>query len=142
MIKKHGSAKWTGGLKEGKGHVSTQTGVLSDQPYGFNTRFEGGNGTNPEELIGAAHAACFAMALSMGLEGEGLTAEKIHAKSTVSLEEVDGGFAITKVHVVVTASIPGADASTFQEIAEATKQGCPVSKVLTGAEITMEASLV
>ncbi|WP_150122423.1 OsmC family peroxiredoxin, partial [Sulfitobacter sp. HI0129] len=90
-IKKHGSAKWTGNLKEGKGHVSTQTGVLNDQPYGFQTRFEGKSGTNPEELIGAAHASCFSMALSMILEGEDLVADSIETKATVHLEQKDGG---------------------------------------------------
>ncbi len=115
--------------------------MLSDQPYGFNTRFEGAKGTNPEELIGAAHAACFAMAMSLGLGEAGFTADNIDAKSTVSLEEKDGGFAITKIHLDVTATIPDIDDAKFQEIAEATKQGCPVSKVLTGAEITMDARL-
>ncbi len=140
MIKKSGSAKWSGGLKDGKGHVSTQTGVLSDQPYGFNTRFEGGQGTNPEELIGAAHAACYSMALSMILGQHDLTADSIETKATVSLEEVDGGFAITRVHLDVTASIPGADAAKFEEAANAAKEGCPVSKLMT-AEITMDAKL-
>ncbi len=142
MIRKSGSATWTGALKDGKGTVSTQTNALAAQPYGFNTRFEGKPGTNPEELIGAAHAACYAMAMSMGLGEAGHTADKIDAKSTVSLEEKDGGFAITKLHLDVSASIPGIDDAAFQEIAEATKKGCPVSKVLTGAEITMDARLV
>lgn len=141
MIRKYGTANWKGGLKDGKGQVSTETGVLSDQPYGFNTRFEGEKGTNPEELIGAAHASCFAMALSLNLGEADLTADNIDAKSTVSLEEVEGGFAITKVHVEVTASVPGASEEQFQKAAEATKGGCPVSKVLTGAEITMDAKL-
>ncbi|WP_226780567.1 OsmC family protein [Oceaniglobus trochenteri] len=140
MIKKSGSAKWSGGLKDGKGHVSTQTGVLSDQPYGFNTRFEGGKGTNPEELIGAAHASCYSMALSMILGQHDLTADEIATKATVSLEEVDGGFAITKIHLDVTAKIPGADEAKFMEAANAAKEGCPVSKVLN-AEITMDAKL-
>ncbi|SMY07810.1 OsmC family protein [Flavimaricola marinus] len=142
MIRKHGTAHWSGSIKEGGGEVSTQTDVLKSAPYGFNARFEGGPGTNPEELIGAAHAACFAMAMSLGLGNEGLTADDIDAKSTVSLEEVDGGFAITKIHLDVTAKVPGATPEKFAEVAEATKKGCPVSKVLTGAEITMDAKLV
>lgn len=141
MIKKSGSAKWQGDLKNGKGHVSTQTGVLSDQPYGFNTRFEGKPGTNPEELIGAAHASCFSMALSMILGDHDLTADSIETKATVSLEEKDGGFAITTIHLDVTASIPGASEDAFAEAAKAAKENCPVSKVLAGAEITMTATL-
>ncbi|WP_102108163.1 OsmC family protein [Oceaniglobus roseus] len=140
MIKKSGSAKWSGGLKDGKGHVSTETGVLSDQPYGFNTRFEGAKGTNPEELLGAAHASCYSMALSMILGQHDLTADEIATKATVSLEEKDGGFAITKVHLDVTAKIPGASEEKFMEAATAAKEGCPVSK-LFNAEITMDAKL-
>lgn len=142
MIKKHGSAKWSGGLKDGKGQVSTETGVLSDQPYGFNTRFEGAKGTNPEELIGAAHAACYAMAMSTGFEENGSKATNIEVKSTVSLEPDDDGFSITRIHLDVTASGPDIDEATFQKIAQETKDGCPVSKVLKGAEITMSAKLV
>ncbi|SFP69912.1 OsmC family protein [Tranquillimonas alkanivorans] len=140
MIKKHGSARWSGGLKDGKGHVSTQTGVLSDQPYGFNTRFEGEPGTNPEELIGAAHASCYSMALSMILEQHDLKADEISTKATVSLEQQGEGFAITKVHLDVTAKVPGADENAFLTAANAAKEGCPVSKLLT-AEITMDAKL-
>lgn len=140
MIEKSGSAKWSGGLKDGTGHVSTETGVLSDQPYGFATRFEGAKGTNPEELIGAAHAACYSMALSMILGQHDLTADEIATTAKVSLEQVDGGFAITKVHLDVTAKIPGADEAKFTEAANAAKAGCPVSKLLT-AEITMDAKL-
>lgn len=142
MIKKHGSAKWSGGLKDGKGQVSTETGVLSEQPYGFNTRFEGVKGTNPEELIGAAHAACYAMAMSIGFEDNGSKATSIDVKSTVSLEPDGDGFSITKIHLDVKASAPDIDAATFQKIAEDTKVGCPVSKLLKAAEITMEAKLV
>lgn len=141
MIKKSGSAKWSGGLKDGKGHVSTESGVLSDQPYGFNTRFEGSKGTNPEELIGAAHAACFSMAFSLILGNHDLVADEIATKATVALEEKDGGFAITKVHLDVTAKIPGASQEKFMEVANAAKSGCPVSKLMT-AEITMDAKLV
>ncbi|EYD71312.1 OsmC family protein [Limimaricola hongkongensis] len=141
MINKHGTAKWSGGLKTGQGHVSTETGVLSDQPYGFNTRFEGKPGTNPEELIGAAHASCYAMALSLNLGEDELTADDIQVKSTVSLEEQDDGFAITKVHLDVTAKVAGASEEQFRKAAEATKTGCPVSKLLN-AEVTMDAKLV
>lgn len=140
-IKKSGSAKWTGTLKEGKGHVSTQTGVLSDQPYGFNTRFEGAKGTNPEELIGAAHASCFSMALSMVLGGHDLTADSIETTATVFLEEKDGGFHIPRVHLDVTAKIPGATEAQFADAAKTAKENCPISMLLT-AEITMDAKLV
>ncbi len=141
MIKKSGSAKWSGDLKTGKGHVSTESGVLNDQPYGFNTRFEDGKGTNPEELIGAAHASCFSMALSMILGEKGLAAESIETSATVSLEQKDDGFSVTNVHLVVKASVPGADKPSFDECAKAAKQNCPISKLLT-AEITMDAELV
>lgn len=140
MIKKWGSANWKGAIKEGGGTVSTQTGVLREAGYGFNARFEEGPGTNPEELIGAAHAACFAMALSGNLNRAGLTADNIDAKTTISLEKEGDGFTITKAHVVVTAKVPGATEAQFAEVAEATKKGCPVSKVLN-AEVTMEATL-
>jgi len=140
-IKNHGSAIWKGTLKAGIGAVSTETGVLSDQPYGFNTRFEGETGTNPEELIGAAHASCFAMALSMILGEHDLEAEEIRAISTVSLDKDDGGFATTKIHLDVSAKVPGTDDAAFQAAAKAAKEGCPVSKVLAGAEITMMARL-
>ncbi len=141
MIKKHGSAKWSGGLKDGQGHVSTQTGALKDQPYGFKSRFEGGTNTNPEELIGAAHAACYSMALSMILGQHDLTADSIETSATVSLEEKDGGFAITTIHLDVVASIPNATPEQFAEAANAAKEGCPVSKVLAGADISMDARL-
>ncbi|MEO1676676.1 MAG: OsmC family protein [Pseudomonadota bacterium] len=140
MITKSGSAVWKGGLQDGAGTVSTQTGVLSDQPYSFATRFEGQSGTNPEELLGAAHASCFAMALSMILGQHGMTADAIDATSSVSLEQVEGGFSITKVHLDVTATIPGADPAKFAEAAAAAKDGCPVSK-LYKAEISMDARL-
>lgn len=139
-IKKSGSAKWQGGLKDGKGHVSTETGVLADQPYGFNTRFEGGKGTNPEELIGAAHASCFSMALSMILGEHELTADSIETTATVHLEEKDGGFSIPKIHLDVKAAIPGATEDQFAQAAKAAKENCPVSKLMT-AEITMDAKL-
>ena len=139
-IKKNGTAHWTGTIKEGTGKVSTQSGALSDQPYGFNTRFEGKAGTNPEELIGAAHAACYAMAMSLGLGDEGFTADDIDVKSVISLDEVEGGFAISGAHLTVTAKIPGIDQAKFDEVAQATKEGCPVSKVLA-CDITMDATL-
>ncbi len=141
MIKKSGSAKWTGNLKEGKGHVSTQTGVLNDQPYGFNTRFEDKPGTNPEELIGAAHASCFSMALSMILESHDLVADSIETKATVFLEEKDGGFHVPKIHLDVSCVIPKATEKQFEEATKAAKENCPISKLMT-AEITMEAKLV
>ena len=136
-----GTAVWRGGLKDGKGALSTKSGVLKDQAYGFASRFEGKPGTNPEELIGAAHAACFAMAMSAGLGDAGFTAEQMDAKSEVTLEKVADGFAITKIHLTLKAKIPGIDKAKFQKIAEATKAGCPVSKVLKGATITLDASL-
>ncbi|UOA14464.1 MULTISPECIES: OsmC family protein [Sulfitobacter] len=140
-IVKTGSAKWEGSLKEGKGHVSTQSGVLSDQPYGFNTRFEGKEGTNPEELIGAAHASCFSMALSMILGQSDLTPDSIETKAEVHLEEKDGGFHVPKVHLTVEAKIPGASQEDFDKAAKTAKENCPISKLLT-AEITMDAKLV
>jgi osmotically inducible protein OsmC len=140
MIRNSGSAKWSGGLQDGEGQVSTGSGVLSDVPYSFKKRFEGEPGSNPEELIGAAHAACFSMALSMILEQKDMTPEEIATKATVTLDKQDDGFAITKVHLDVTARIPGADAQAFEEAAQAAKQGCPVSKVLN-AEISMDARL-
>ena len=141
MIQKYGRASWQGGFKDGRGTVSTETGSLSNQSYSVNKRFGEEKGTNHEELIGAAHASCFAMAMSLGLEQAGLKASTIDAKSTVSLEKREGGFEITRVHVDVVADIPGIDEDQFQQIAEATKQGCPVSKVLKGADITMSARL-
>lgn len=140
-IIKSGSAKWEGGLKDGNGHVSTESGVLSDQPYGFNTRFEGKEGTNPEELIGAAHASCFSMALSMILGESDLTPDSIETKAEVHLEQKDGGFHVPKVHLTVEAKIPGASQEDFDKAAKTAKENCPISKLLT-AEITMDAKLV
>ncbi|MEO8460354.1 MAG: OsmC family protein [Dokdonella sp.] len=139
-MKKSGSAVWKGSMREGQGTISTQTGVLRDAPYGFKARFEDGPGTNPEELLGAAHAACFSMALSMILGNENLTADRIATKADVSLEKVDDGFAITAVHLTVSAKVPGTDATTFESLAQKAKVGCPVSKVLN-AKITMDATL-
>ncbi|WP_027908998.1 OsmC family protein [Pseudomonas sp. URMO17WK12:I4] len=139
-MKKTASAHWQGGIKDGKGTISTQSGVLAEQPYGFNTRFEDKPGTNPEELIGAAHAGCFSMALSKELGEAGMTAESIDTKAEVTLDKQDGGFAITAVHLSLKAKIPGADRAAFEKAVETAKTGCPVSKVLN-AEITLEAVL-
>lgn len=139
-MKKSGSAVWKGDLKTGQGSISTETGVLRDAPYGFKARFEDGPGTNPEELLGAAHAACFSMALSMILGENNLTAERIATKADVTLDKQDDGFAITKVHLTLTAKIPGTDDTTFQELANKAKSGCPVSKLFT-ATITLDARL-
>ena len=139
-MKRKGSAVWQGGLKDGKGTVSTDSGVLSNTQYSFSTRFEDGKGTNPEELIAAAHAGCFSMALSAQLGNAGMTAEQIQTTATVSLDKTDGGFAITAVHLDVRAKIPGADKQAFETAAANAKAGCPVSKVLN-ATITMDAKL-
>lgn len=142
-IIKHGSAHWTGDIKQGKGTISTETAALKDHPYGFNARFEGGSGTNPEEILGAAHAACFSMALSLGLGEKGFVADSIDTKASVTLSKVDNGFQITKIHLETRAKIDGIDNETFQTIAAATKQGCPVSRLLqNNAEITLDAKLV
>ena len=139
-MKKSASAHWSGGIKDGQGTISTETGVLREAPYGFKSRFEDGPGTNPEELIGAAHAGCYSMALSLGLGEAGLTADSIDTKAVVTLEKDGDGFSITAVHLSCKARVPGADAATFDRIAQATKQACPVSKVLRAA-ITLDASL-
>ena len=137
---KHASAVWRGGIKDGGGTISTETGVLREAPYGFKSRFEDGPGTNPEELIGAAHAGCFSMAFSMILGEARFTPDKIETTATVTLEQKDGGFAITTIHLDVTAAIPGIEDGAFQELAGKAKAGCPVSKVLN-ANITMDARL-
>jgi osmotically inducible protein OsmC len=139
-MQRKASAVWKGGLKDGKGTVSGTSGVLSNTPYSFATRFENAPGTNPEELIAAAHAGCFSMALSAQLGQAGLTPESINTTATVSLDKVDAGFAITTVHLDVTAKVPNADQAAFQKAAENAKSGCPVSKVLN-AKITMNAKL-
>jgi osmotically inducible protein OsmC len=140
MIKK-AWAVWKGGIKDGGGTISTESGVLADAAYGFKARFENGKGTNPEELIGAAHAGCFSMALSLMLGEAGAPPEKIETHAAVSLEKVGAGFEITASHLTVTASVPGLDAAKFAELAEKAKAGCPVSKLLK-ATITMDAKLV
>ncbi|TGY87656.1 OsmC family peroxiredoxin [Marinicauda algicola] len=139
-MKRTASAVWTGDLKTGKGRLTTGSGVLDGKAYGFRTRFEDEPGTNPEELIGAAHAGCYAMALSMILGQKDLTAEVINAKADVTIEQVEGDFAITRSHLTVRAKVPGASEDAFRQAAEAARKGCPVSKVLK-AEITMDASL-
>jgi lipoyl-dependent peroxiredoxin len=139
-MKRNASAVWKGGLKDGKGTISTDSGVLADTQYSFGTRFEDGKGTNPEELIAAAHAGCFSMALSGQLGAAGMTAERIDTTASVTLEKLDSGFAITAIHLAVKAKIPGADPAAFQTAAGNAKAGCPVSKVLN-ATITMDATL-
>ncbi len=135
------SAHWAGGLKDGKGTVSTASGVLAETQYSFSTRFENGVGTNPEELIAAAHAGCFSMALSAQLGNAGMTAESIDTKAALTMEKTDSGFTITAVHLDVTVKIPGASEEKFAEAAQNAKKGCPVSRVLN-ATITMDAKLI
>ena len=139
-MQRKASAVWKGGLKDGKGAVSAPSGVLSNTPYSFSTRFENAPGTNPEELIAAAHAGCFSMALSAQLGQAGLTPESINTIATISLDKLEAGWAITAVHLDVTARVPNADQAAFQKAAENAKSGCPVSKVLN-AKITMTAKL-
>ncbi|HJV83470.1 OsmC family protein [Noviherbaspirillum sp.] len=139
-MKRTASAAWTGGLKDGRGSISTQSGTLKDTRYGFTTRFENEPGTNPEELIAAAHAGCFTMALSAQLGEAGMTAESLRTSAEVTLDKVDDGFAITAIHLNLTAKIPGADPKAFQAAADRAKEGCPVSKLLN-AKITMDAKL-
>lgn len=140
-MKKWGSAVWQGGIKDGKGAISSESGALEAYPYGFSSRFEGKPGTNPEELIGAAHAGCFTMALSLILGEANLTATKMETKAEVTLDKVEGGYAISAVHLTLRATIPGADDATFQQLAAKAKAGCPVSKLLK-AEISLDAQLV
>jgi len=140
-IVKKASAHWEGDLKSGIGSISTETGVLREAPYGFKARFEGGKGTNPEELIGAAHAGCFSMALSMILGNAGFTADSIDTQAEVTLDQVEGGFAISAVHLVLKAKVPGATQQQFDDLTKQAKEGCPVSKVLN-AKITLDATLL
>jgi lipoyl-dependent peroxiredoxin len=140
-IQRTGSATWKGGLKDGKGTISTESGALKAYPYGFATRFEGMPGTNPEELIGAAHAGCFTMALSKALQEAKIPAELMETSAKVTLEKVEEAFAITAVHLTLRAKVPGADAATFEALAAKAKAGCPVSKVLNAA-ITLDAALM
>ncbi len=140
-MKKKAWAAWTGSIKEGGGTISTETGVLKEVPYGFKSRFESGPGTNPEELIGAAHAGCFSMAFALMLGNAGFTPDKIETQAIVTLEQNSDGFAITSSHLTVVAKIPGIDQEKFDEIVNAAKVGCPISKVLN-ATISMDAMLV
>lgn len=140
-MKRTATAHWAGGLKDGKGVISTQSGVLKDTQYSFSTRFENGIGTNPEELIAGAHAGCFSMALSAELGKAGLTPRSIDTTANVTLDKTDAGFTITAIHLDVKGDVPGADQQKFQSIADVAKKGCPVSRVLN-AEITMTATLV
>jgi osmotically inducible protein OsmC len=140
-MQRTGSAHWSGGLKDGKGAISTPSGVLKGTQYSFSTRFENGIGTNPEELIAAAHAGCFTMALSAQLGNAGMTAESIDTTATVTLDKTDAGFSITTSHLDVTVKIPGGDQAKFEAAAKAAEAGCPVSRVLN-AKITMDAKLI
>ena len=139
-MKTQGSAVWSGGIKDGQGAISTHSGALKDYPYGFASRFEGKPGSNPEELIGAAHAACFTMALSLMLGEAGLTATRMETTAEVTLEKEGEGFAIKSSHLTLKAAIPGADEAKFQELAANAKANCPVSKLLN-AEIKLDATL-
>jgi osmotically inducible protein OsmC len=139
-IKKKAWAVWKGGIKDGGGTISTETGVLKEAPYGFKARFEGGPGTNPEELIGAAHAGCFSMAFSLMLTEAGLKPDKIETHAEVVLDKVGDGFAVTASHLTMTARIPGIDQARFDELSKKAKEGCPISKLLK-TEITLDAKL-
>src|SRR5688500_6107405 len=139
-MKRNASAVWKGGLKDGKGTISTDSKVLSDTQYSFSTRFENGVGTNPEELIAAAHAGCFSMAVSAELGKAGITPESINTTATVSIEKTDAGFTITESHLDVTARIPGTDKAKFTAAANAAKAGCPISRLFK-ANVTMDAKL-
>jgi lipoyl-dependent peroxiredoxin len=140
MVRK-ASAVWKGSLKEGKGTISSDSGVLSNTPYSFSTRFENAKGTNPEELIAAAHAGCFTMALSAQLGSAGITPESLETTASLTLDKLDAGWTVTKIHLDVTARIPGVDKTAFDKAAESAKAGCPISRLLK-AEITMTARLV
>jgi osmotically inducible protein OsmC len=136
-IKKHGSAQWTGNLKEGQGHVSTESGVLSSTPYGFNKRFSDEAGTNPEELIGAAHAACFTMALANIISEAGFEVETLETKAVVSLDKVADGFAISGIELNLHGVVPGLADDKFNGLAQKAKVGCPVSKALGAVDISL-----
>ena len=139
-MQRNASAHWSGGLKDGKGTLTSGSGVLKNTPYSFSTRFESQPGTNPEELIAAAHAGCFTMALSAQLGNTGMTAQALDTTATVTLEKLDAGFSVTSIHLQVTAKIPGADAAKFNEAAKNAKEGCPISRLLN-TKITMDAKL-
>jgi osmotically inducible protein OsmC len=139
-MKRKATAVWQGNLKNGKGNISTESGILKQTPYSFNTRFENGPGTNPEELLAAAHAGCFTMALSAELGKAGLTADKLETTATVSIDQVQDGFVITKSHLDLIAHIPGADKKAFETAVRAAETGCPVSKLFK-AEISVSSKL-
>jgi osmotically inducible protein OsmC len=141
QIKRHASAKWQGSGKDGTGSLTTQSATLKDTPYGFNSRFGDGKGTNPEELIAAAHAGCFSMATAFQLSGAGHPPETLECDANLTMEQVPGGWKIAAVHLVLKAKVPGLDDAKFQELAKGAKENCPVSKVLN-AEITLAATLV
>ena len=141
MTQTFGSAVWQGGIKDGQGAISTKSGALKDYPYGFSSRFEGKPGTNPEELLGAAHAGCFTMALSLILGEAGLKADHMDTRADVTLEKVGDGFSITAVHLTLNAKVPGATQAKLEELAGKAKAGCPVSK-LFNTKITTDAKLV
>ena len=136
------SAVWQGGLKDGKGTISTQSGVLKETQYSFGSRFETGIGTNPEELIAAAHAGCFTMALSAQLTDAGIVPESLETTAAVTLEKTDDGPTVTKIHLKTKAKVPGAEKEKFDELAKKAKEGCPISRLLKAAEITLDAQLV
>lgn len=136
------SAIWHGGLKEGKGTISTQSGVLKETQYSFSTRFENGVGTNPEELIAAAHAGCFTMALSGQLSSAELTPESIETSAVVTMEKTDDGPSITRIHLVTRVKAPDAEKEKFDELAKKAKESCPISRLLKAAEITLDAALI
>ncbi len=140
-IHRTGSATWSGGLKDGRGTISTESGAMSNHPYGFAMRFEGVKGTNPEELIGAAHAGCFSMALSAMLTEAGFPPERLDTTARVALDKQEDGFAITSSHLTLKAKIPGLDEARFMELANRAKNFCPVSKVLK-AELRLDATLL
>ncbi len=141
-MKRSASAVWSGGLKDGKGLISTESGVLVNARYGFTTRFGDEKGTNPEELIAAAHAGCFSMALSGKLAETQLTPESISTQAAVTLEKTDAGFTVTAIHLTVNAKVPGATLESFSAAAEKAKAGCPISRLLgAAAKITMDAKL-
>src|ERR1041385_3296668 len=139
-MKRKASAVWRGDLKSGKGNISTESGVLKETQYSFSTRFENGVGTNPEELIGAAHAGCFSMSFSAELGKVGITPESIHTTATITMDKTDAGFTVTESHLDVTAKIPGVDKAKVLEVANAAKAGCPISRLLN-AKVTMDAKL-
>lgn len=136
------SAVWRGGLKDGKGTIGTQSGVLKDAQYSFSTRFENGIGTNPEELIAAAHAGCFTMALSAQLDSAGTKPDELNTTAVVTMEKTEDGPTVTKIHLTTRAKVPGIEKERFDELAKKAKEGCPISRLLKAAEITLDAQLV